>query len=103
MNLFKKKNHSYQLLDIVNQAVEIPLRVHLALGSQGEAVQSFVVPQVGEDRFDDRDAPSIEFASTRAIDCLPHTLGVGQQRLILLEERHLANSGLLRVAQTTLS
>ena len=92
-----------QLLDIVNQAVEVPLRVHLALSSQGEAVQSFIVPQVAEHRFDDRDAPRIELASARTVDRSSHTLGVGQHRLILLEERYLANRGLLGVAQTTLS
>ena len=92
-----------QLLDIVNQAVEIPLRVHLALSSQGEAVQSLVVPQIAEDRLDDRDAPRIELAPTRAVDRSSHTLGVGQHRLIPLEERYLANRGLPGVAQTTLS
>ena len=46
-----------QLLDVVNQAVQIPLRVHLWLGSQREAVEPLVVPQVGEHRLDDGDAP----------------------------------------------
>jgi hypothetical protein len=92
-----------QLLDIVNQTVEIPLRVHFALGSQGEAVQPFVVPQVAEDRFDDPDAPPIELASALAVDRAPHALGVGQPRLMFLEERHLADRCLLRIAQTTLS
>ena len=32
-----------QLLDIVNQAVEIPLRVHLRLCSQREAIQALVL------------------------------------------------------------
>lgn len=92
-----------QLFDIVNQAVEIPLRVHLALGSQGEAVQSFVVPQIAEDRFNDGDAPRVELASALAIDRAPHALGVGQHRLMLIEKRHLADRGLLGMAQTALS
>ena len=52
-----------QLLDIVNQAVQVPLRIHLRLRSQREAIQAFVVPKVGEHWFDDRDAPAVEPSS----------------------------------------
>ena len=40
-----------QLLDVVYQTVEFPLRIHLLLSSEGEAVQLFVVAQVAEHRF----------------------------------------------------
>ena len=38
----------HQLLDVVHQAVELPLRVDLASASQGEPVQLFVVAQIAE-------------------------------------------------------
>ena len=43
-----------QLLDIVNQAVQVPLCIHRRPCSQGEAVQPFVVAQVAEHGFDGR-------------------------------------------------
>ena len=92
-----------QLFDIVNQAVEIPLRVHLALSSQGEPIESFVVPQITEHRLDDRDAPPIELASAFTVDRAPHALGVGHHRLMLLEERNLADRRLLGMAQAAFS
>jgi hypothetical protein len=41
-----------QLLDVVNQAIQLPLGVHLGLSAQCEAIQALVVPEVGEYRFD---------------------------------------------------
>jgi hypothetical protein len=40
-----------QLLDVVHQAVELPLRIDLGLPSQGEAVQFLVRSEVAEHRF----------------------------------------------------
>lgn len=89
-----------QLLDVVNHAKQIPLRVHLWLGTQREPVQPSIVPQVSEDGFDDGDPPTVELAALLAVDRLLHALGVFQRRiLILLEERHLSDLGALGVAQ----
>src|SRR6185369_167261 len=41
-----------QLLDVVHQAIQPPLRAHFLLATQCEAVQSLGVPDVGEHRFD---------------------------------------------------
>ena len=68
-----------QLLDIVNQAVQVPLGVDLRLRSQREAIQALVVPKVGEHGLHDRDAPPIEPAAPVAVDCLLHALGVRQR------------------------
>ena len=47
-----------QLLDIVNQAVQVPLHVSFGLRAQREAVKALVVPQVGEHGLHDCDAPA---------------------------------------------
>src|SRR5450631_1880942 len=52
-----------QLLDVVHQAVQMPLRVDFCLAAQGEAIQPFVMPQVAEHRLDGRHAASIELAA----------------------------------------
>ena len=41
-----------ELLDVVYQAEELPLRIDLRSAAQREAAESFVVPNVGEDRLD---------------------------------------------------
>ena len=89
-----------QLLDVVNQAVQVPLRIHLRLRSQRETIQALVVPKVGEHRFDDRDAPAIEPSSAEAIDGVLHAFGVAKRRaLVLVEEGDLANRGALGMSQ----
>ena len=37
-----------QLLDVVHQAIQMPLYVYLGLASEREPVQSLVVPQIGK-------------------------------------------------------
>jgi hypothetical protein len=68
-----------KLLDIVNQAVQVPLRVHFGQRAQREAVQALVVAQVGKHRLDDGDAPAVELATAAAVDRALHALGVGQR------------------------
>ena len=93
-----------QLLDIVNQAVQVPLRVYRRLRSQREAIQALVVPQVGEHGFDDRDAPAVEPSSAEAVDSVLHAFGVAKRRaLVLVEEGHLTDRGALRMSQAPLS
>ena len=41
-----------QLLDVVHQTVELPLRIHLRSAAQGKAVEPLVVSEVAEHRFD---------------------------------------------------
>ena len=93
-----------QLLDVVNQAVQVPLRVHLRLRSQREAIQALVVPQVGEHRLDDRDAPAVEPSSARAVDGALHAFGAAKRReAVLVEERDLADRAALGMAQAALA
>ena len=93
-----------QLLDVVNQAVQVPLRVHFGLRAQGEAIEALVVPQVGEDRLHDGDAPPVEFAPPVAVDRALHALGVAQRRtLVLVEEGDLTSLRSVRIAQTLFS
>src|SRR3989442_9391301 len=93
-----------QLLDVVNQAVQVPLRVHLRLRSQREAIQALVVPKVGEHGFNDRDAPAVEPSSAQAVDGALHAFGVAKRRaLILVEESDLADRGALGMSQAPLS
>jgi hypothetical protein len=37
-----------ELLDVMNQTVQLPLRIDFLLPSQGKAVQLFVVPQIAK-------------------------------------------------------
>ena len=41
-----------QLLDVVDEAIELPLRIDLLLSTQGETIEALVVPEIAEDRFD---------------------------------------------------
>src|SRR5712691_9240566 len=77
-----------QLFDVVNQAIEVPLRVHLGLRSQRESIEVLVVPQVGEDGLDNGDAPAVEFSPPVAVNRALHDLSVAKRRcLVLVEER----------------
>ena len=93
-----------QLLDVVNQAIQIPLRVHLWLGSQREAVEPLVVPKVGEHRLDDGDASPVEPAAPLAVNRPLHAFGVAKRRaLALVEEGDLADRRALGMSQAALA
>jgi hypothetical protein len=93
-----------QLLDVVYQAVELPLRIHLLLPSEGEAVQLFVVAQVAEHRFHRGKASAIANAAFRTVDEGFHFVGEGRCPIDLaLEERHLPGLGFFRGAQATVT
>ena len=68
-----------QFLNVVNQTVQIPLRVHLGLRAQGESVQSLVVAQVPKNWLDDGDPAPIKLATPVAVYGLLHALGVAQR------------------------
>lgn len=93
-----------QLLDVVNQAVELPLPVHLGPSAQREAVQLLVVPGVAEDRFHRREAPGDHPLAQVAVDLRPHPVGVALKAGRLAEEEgHLAGGGRRRGAQALLA
>ena len=88
-----------QLLDVVHQTKEMPLRIHLLLPAQRETIQALVASDISKHRLHGRHALTIAFTSLDAINRLFHALRVGQWRgLLFLEERHLARERSLRVA-----
>ena len=83
-----------QLLDVVHQAVELPLRIHFLLASEGEAVELFVVPDVAEHRFHRGKAPPVSRLSFGAVDTSLHLVGEGFRSVsFALEETHLPGLG----------
>lgn len=93
-----------QFLDVVYQAVEFPLRIHLLLSSEGEAVQLFVVAQVAEYRLHRGKASAIANAAFRTVDADFHFVGEGRCPIDLaLEERHLPGLGFFRGAQAAVA
>ena len=65
-----------QLLDVVYQTEELPLRIHFRSPAQREAVEFLVVADVGEDRFHRGEASSVERTPLWAVDRPLHDLGV---------------------------
>ena len=94
-----------QLLDVVHQAVELPLRIDFRSPAQREAIESLVMADVGEDRLDRGEAPAIERAALRAVDGPAHDVGVARRRGggLAAEETDLPGAGLVRRAQTVVS
>src|SRR5690606_4042362 len=66
----------HQLVDVVDQRKQLPLPVHFRLATQGEAIESLVVADIAEDRFDCGEALSVLLAPLRAVDTFAHALGV---------------------------
>lgn len=66
-----------QLLDVVYQPVELPLRIDLLLPSESEAVDLFVVPDVAKHGFNRGKAPSVFRLSFRAVDAGFHFVDEG--------------------------
>ena len=77
------------LLDVVYQAVQLPLRIHFSSGAQREAVQA-TGSQVRKHRLDRAQAPGIKRPPAPGIDLVSHGAGV---RIAFMDadaqERHL--------------
>ncbi len=65
-----------EFLDVVHEAVEFPLRIHLLLPAQREAVELLVVPDVAEDRFDRGKALAVALAPVFTVNALFHPVGM---------------------------
>ena len=61
------------LLDIVHQAEQLPLGVHLFLAPQGEPIHP-LVPQIAEHRLDDRDPLIVDKTPVQCVELLFHPL-----------------------------
>ncbi len=94
-----------QLLDVMDQTEEFPLRTDLLLTPEREAVQSLVVPDIPKHRFDRRKASPVECSAFRAVDRSFHDVGVTDLCWVgfASEEADLPDFGLLRGAQAFLS
>ena len=86
-----------QLLDVVDQAEELPLRIDFGFSSQGEAIEPLVVSDVAEHRLHRREASAVEHPALWRIDAFFHPVGVTLRRVrgLALEEGDLARFGLL--------
>jgi len=89
-----------QLLDVVHQAVELPLRVDFGSASQGEAIQFLVRSEIAEHWLHGSEAPADHLASALGIDLTSHAIGRGVLRLGVLagEDGYLSDQGALGVA-----
>ena len=65
-----------QFLDIVRQAEQLPLPVHLLSAPQGEPIQPLVASEVAEGRFHRCKTPGDHFSPDIAVDSPLHPLGV---------------------------
>jgi len=65
-----------ELLDVVNQAVQLPLSVDLDAAPKREPIKPLVVPDIGEHRFHYCKAPAVEGPALRRVDALLHPVGV---------------------------
>ena len=61
-----------QFLDVVHQAIELPLAIDLPPPAQREPIQPLVVPDVAEDRFDGGKASPVAGLAFFAVDGFLH-------------------------------
>ena len=84
-----------QLLDVMHQAVELPLRIDLALSSEREPVELLIVPDITEHQFHRGKASPVSRPSFRAVDASFHLVGERLRPISLaLKETHLPGLGL---------
>lgn len=91
-----------EFLDVVDEAVEFPLRVDFLLPAQSKAIELFVVPEVAEDRFDGGKALAVFAFAFFTVDGAFHLVGKALLRRIDLATREadLPHGRLVRMAQT---
>lgn len=61
------------LLNVVDQRVQLPLRVDFQLASERESAQAFVL-EIGKHRLDDRDALVLDEAAPQRVELALHLL-----------------------------
>ena len=90
-----------QFLDVVHQAVQLPLGIDLLPPTEREPVQPLVVPQVAEHRFDGGESSPVARSACFAVDGPLHPVGVAFFGGIgfAAKESDLPDLGLLRCAQ----
>ena len=86
-----------KFFDVVDQAVEHPLDVHLQPPAKREAVEPFLYPEVGEHRFHNRQPFALHLPAERGVDLGSHRVG-DAARTLAVEDMDLAG-WTVRVAQ----
>lgn len=93
-----------QLLDVVHQAIQLPLRIYFFPAPQCEPVQPLVVPQVAKHRFHDGKALAVLFPAFCTIQLALHPVGVTLLPVRFApEEGNLSCFRLLRRTQALVS
>ena len=92
------------LLEVVDQAEHLPLAVHLGFASEGEAIQAQDMADMGENRFNRTQSPTVDESADSRIDLVFHLLGEGGLALLraTMEVGDLPDHCGLRLAQALL-
>ena len=82
-----------EFLDVLNEAEQLPLPVHLRATAQREPVEPLVMAEVPEDRFDRPESLRVLGAPLGRIDPFLHPRRVGRRRLRIwaMEKRDLSH------------
>ena len=83
-----------QFLDVVHQAIQLPLALDLFPATQAEAVQALGCTDVAEHRFHHRHAVAVDLFALLAVDSLFHPVGVVRQAFVFDGERYLSAGAL---------
>jgi len=67
-----------QLLNVVHQAIQLPLALYLLFAPQAETIQTFVAAYVAEHRLNHRHAMTVNRFALLAIDAVLHPVGIGR-------------------------
>ena len=93
-----------QLFDIMHQAVQLPLPIHLGFSAQRKAVQTLVTTQIAKHRLHRRKAARDHLPARIRIDFLFHPIDMIFTGIAFaLQERNLPDRGLFGCAQTCLT
>ena len=93
---------SSYLFQVVDNAEQIPLGIHLGLATQGETVESHDLADVGKGRFSNRNTKTVQSAANRGINLALHLFGEGllAPNGAAMEISHLPDFGSFRMPET---
>ena len=93
-----------QLLDVMDEAEELPLGIDLLLTSEREAIEFLVMPDIREHRFNRGKTLSVSPSAFLAVEGLFHQVDIAHPRCVGFpaEEADLPDFGSVRRAQAFL-
>lgn len=71
-----KLSVALDLLHIVHQAVQLPLRIHFASAAKRKSIQSLGAADVAEHRLDEAQAPTVLVSTDLAVDLALHLVEI---------------------------